>query len=106
MGYTVRDFASENPGLSYKELRNRFGEPEQIAESYIAEMEVSDLMKAINIGSRAMRALLASVALAIFIWFGFATLAYYDVFKYENGYAVIEVQGPVEAENAEGGIEK
>lgn len=99
----IRDYASENSVLSYKELRNRFGEPQQIAESFIAEMEVSDLRENLKTGSRVVRILLAFITLVVFIWFGFAALAYYDVFKYENGYSVIEIEGAEEAENAEGG---
>lgn len=103
MEHSVRDYASENPGVSCQEIRARFGTPQQIAESCIAEMEASELREELKIGWRVKNIILTGVTLAVLIWFGFVVMTYYDVLSYKNGYATIEIDVIEETEYTEGG---
>ena len=100
---SVRDYVSENPGTDYKKITARFGTPQQIAESCIAEMETSEIREELKFGWRVRNMILAGVTLAVLIWFGFVALAYYDMFKYQNGYAVVEIEEIEQIEYTEGG---
>lgn len=106
MENSVQNYASESSELSYKELITRFGTPKQIAECYIAEMDVSELRNTLKTGNRVLNLLVVVATLALFIWLGFVALAYYDVFKYENGYSTIEIEEIEQTQDTEGGIIK
>jgi len=100
---SVRDYASENPRISYRGIKARFGSPQQIAESCIAEMETSEIREELKFGWRLRNIILAGVTLAVLIWFGFVAWAYYDHTEYVNGYGVIEVEVIEQTESDGGG---
>lgn len=88
---SVREFASEESASDYAAIVKWFGLPQKIAESYVSEMEASDLLEEMNVRRKVVHILLASVTIIVLIWFGFTATAYYSHLKNENGYAVIEV---------------
>lgn len=88
---SVREFVSERPGVDYADIVKWFGVPQKIAESYVSEMEASELLEEMNVRRKVVHILLASVTIIVLIWFGFTATAYYSHLKNENGYAVIEV---------------
>ena len=49
---SVREYAVENPDLNYKEIVARFGTPQQIAESWLDEMEKPELARQLRINKR------------------------------------------------------
>lgn len=100
---SVWDYASENPRISYREIKARFGSPQQIAESCIAEMETAEIREELKFGWKVTNIILAGVTLAVLIWFGFVVMTYYDHLDYVNGYAVIEVEVIEEKESNGGG---
>ena len=102
----VRAYVSESPRTGYKQLKDRFGTPEQIVESYIAEMSTSDLREEFQIGKRMLNVMLISSTIVVLIWLIFAALGYYDVFKYENGYAEIEVLEIAQTDELDTGFSK
>lgn len=91
MENSVREFASEQPGTDYAAIVKWFGPPQKIAESYVAEMEASELLEEMNVRRKAVHILIASVTIIVLIWFSFTATAYYSHLKNVNGYAVIEV---------------
>ena len=88
---SVRDFASEHPGCDYRTLVKRFGEPERIAEQFVAEMEPQELLKAMQIRQKILYAALAAIALVMTIRLVFAAIAYSNYEKDGQGYAVVEI---------------
>ena len=91
MGSSVRDFAAETPNADYHMIVSRFGTPMQIAESYIAEMETSELLEGMQLQQKILLIALIAAALLFAIRFGFRAAAYWDFHKNMNGYAVVEV---------------
>lgn len=103
MEQSVRDYVTENPGADHKKIAARFGTPQQIAESCIAEMETAEIREELKFGWRVRNIILAGVTLIVLIWFGFVVMTYYDVLSYKNGYATIEIEVIEEIEYTEGG---
>lgn len=66
-------------------------------------METAEIREELKFGRKVTNIILAGVTLAVLIWFGFVALAYYDVLKYENGYAVVEIEVIEQIEYTEGG---
>lgn len=102
MENSVRDYLSENSYLNYKGINARFGTPQQIAESSIAEMETSELREELKFGWKLTNIVFAGITLAVLIWFGCVAWAYYGHTEYVDGYAVIEVE-VVEQDGSNGG---
>lgn len=69
----VRDYAERNPHGGYDAIVTRFGTPEQIAETYLADMELEELSKHLKIRKKIITILVAS-ALSIVILWGVAVL--------------------------------
>lgn len=88
---SVREYASEYPCIDYKGIVNRFGTPQQIAESYIAEMNTAELLQGMRIRDKVLLIVLATAALLSIVRFGFLAAGYYDHAKDMSGYAVVEV---------------
>lgn len=103
MEQSVRDYASENPRISYRGIKARFGSPQQIAESCIAEMETSEIREELKFGWKVTNIILAGITLVVLIWFGFVVMTYNDHLDYVNGYAVIEIEEIERIETDEGG---
>lgn len=91
MENSIREFVSDAPDVDYRAIVKWFGPPEKIAESYVQEMDASELLEEMNVRRKVVHILLASVTIIVLIWFGFTATAYYSHLKNENGYAVIEV---------------
>lgn len=91
MAASVREYASENPYVDYRTLAERFGEPQKIAESCVAEMKPEELLKQLQIRGRILRAALAAVMVTATVWLGLFVIAYFRYERNLQGYAVVEV---------------
>lgn len=87
----VRDFVSENPGVNYSGIVARFGTPEQIAESRVAEMEVAELLQGIQIRKKVLIIAVIAVMLLVMMRIGVHVAAYLEFTKDMRGYAVVDV---------------
>ena len=100
---SVRDFVIENSGADYNAIVSRFGNPTQIAESNIAEMDTAELLGNLQIHRRIVVIILAAATLLVMVRFGFRLAAYLEYYKKVNGYAVVEVIEIDPTEKNEGG---
>ena len=88
---SVREFAYENPCVNYSTIIARFGTPERIAESSVAEMETAELLQMMQIRQKILHITVFALTMLMVIWFGFHTVAYIDHTKDMRGYAVVEI---------------
>lgn len=89
---SVQDYVIENPYVNYKLLQRRFGTPRQIAESYIQEMDSSEVLLEMRSREKMLKAVLTALSLFVLIWFGFCAAAYYQHTVAVNGSGVIEIE--------------
>lgn len=88
---SIRAYASEQPNVDYRTLAERFGAPQKIAESCVAEMEPEELLKQLQIRGRILHAALAAIAVTMTVWLTIFVIAYFRYEKNLQGYAVVEI---------------
>ena len=88
---SVREFVSENPGCDYRMLATRFGEPQKIAEQFVAEMEPEELLKEIQMREKILLLLACTAAVLVIMRFCFNVASYMSFKRSANGYAVVEI---------------
>lgn len=91
MERSIRDFVIENASVDYHAIVKRFGAPRQIAESYITEMETSELLEGMRIRQKILLVAIGAVVLLVIMRFGFLLAAYLGFDKDMRGYAVVEI---------------
>ena len=100
----VRDYLSEKPDASYRQIKARFGDPHQIALSYAEEIEAEDLLDLLQLNCKVITLILVVASVVLTSWFGVIVTMYYDHRKDVNGYLVVEEVVVIDrAENDEGG---
>ena len=60
----VNDFLQENPDADIAAIMQHFGTPEQIAGSYLSEMDPKELQKSLNVRKRIITLVLIAVLAA------------------------------------------
>ena len=100
---SVRDYAERNPRGGYAAIVTRFGEPEQIAASYLEELDVSDLKKQLSIRKRIICAVVTASIIAVGIWAGVVAHALWKYNNSANGYFERVITEDVTADNYNGG---
>lgn len=71
----VRDYAERNPHAGYDGLIQRFGTPTQVAESCLADMDVEELSKQLNIRKKIVAIVAATAVVIVALWAGAVTIA-------------------------------
>ena len=77
----IDDAMLDEPDLTYEMLVKRFGTPQQIASSYVDEMETPELLKKLRIKKKIFAVVCATAAIILAIWIGVvvtATQAHYN----------------------------
>ena len=88
----VRDYAERNPNGGYDAIAHRFGEPEQIAASYLEELDASELKKQLSIRKKILCAVVAVVIIAVGIWAGVVLYALHEYGDAMPGYIEVTVE--------------
>ena len=65
---SVLDYAIKHPRADYKAIISRFGMPEQVAQSCIDEMELSELLSAMRLRKWVFTVILAVSISIVFLW--------------------------------------
>ena len=92
MAIPVRDYAERNPHGGYDAIVARFGEPEQIAASYLEELDISDLKKQLSIRKRILYAAVAVGIIGVGIWAGVVLYALHEYGDAMPGYIEVTVE--------------
>ena len=91
MTASVREYASERPNTDYAALASRFGDPQKIAESCVAEMEPEELLAEMQIRQKILFLAICVITVLMMVRIIYLTSAYANVRNSINGYAIVEV---------------
>ena len=72
---TVNDTVSENPEISFEQLRDQFGAPETVAASYVENAGTAEILKSLQIRRRILGVVTAAAVLVLLMWAGVVTWA-------------------------------
>ena len=89
---SVTQFLQECPDATFQAVTGRFGTAQQIAESYAEQLSPEKLRKNISIRKRALAIIAASCALAVAIWFAYATAVTIDKLNEDPGFVEIYIE--------------
>lgn len=85
----IENVISESEGeLTYGQLVERFGTPQQIASAYVDEMGTIELLNDLRIKRKIVRAVAVSCAIALVMWAGCIAAALANDYNADNGYMV------------------
>lgn len=88
---SIRDYVSDGADLTYDQLKKRFGDPEQIAFTYVNEMETGELVEEIRIRKKKVGIITVTAVVMVLLWTVRLVISYTDHEKDVNGYAVVEI---------------
>lgn len=88
IGSTIAEYLSEEPGADYNKLLARFGTPQQIAASYVDEMETGELLRDLRIRRKIVGILTAVAATVVILWLGVVSIALIGHNEQMNGHIV------------------
>ena len=91
MESSIRDYVSEDAYVTLDQLKNRFGEPKQIALTYINEMEAHKLSKELKKEKSIVYTVIVTAIVIVALWAGMVVTSYIDHRKNANGYAIVEI---------------
>lgn len=88
---SIESYIFDGDNISYRQIRSRFGNPQQIAMAYLTEMDPEELLERINRKRIVVRGFVTVVIIALALW---ATSLIHDliaVIKDNNGYEIVEI---------------
>lgn len=88
IGGTISEYLAEKPGADYDKLLTRFGTPQQIAASYVDEMETGELLRDLRIRRKIVGILTAVAATVVILWLGVVSIALIGHNEQMNGHIV------------------
>ena len=100
---SVWDYVTRYPNADYRTLTARFGEPQQIAETYVAEMEADELLRELDHRKEIVRIIFFTAVTIVTLWFGTVLYMICDNANSTNGYYVVEIVEEERIELTEGG---
>ena len=83
------DYLNDHPDADFAELSHRFGTPQQIAASYIEEMNVQDLLKQLRIRKKIICIVVATALTLVSLWAGVVITALIRHVKAMDGYLIV-----------------
>lgn len=97
---SILEYEAEIPNAGYDDLRARFGTPEQIAASYLEELDVPALKKQLSVRKRIIFAVVAVAIVVVGIWAGVVLHALREYGDAMPGYieVIVEVDERVPVE--------
>lgn len=88
----IENFVLSNPSADFAEIENHFGSPQQIASSYVEDMNTPELLHALRTRKRIVVVVMAVVLSALLIWACAVTVAVIDFSKSNNGYFITDLK--------------
>lgn len=89
--HSIESYIFDGDYISYRLIRSRFGDPQQIAGAFLTEMDPEELLEKINRKRIVVRGFVTVVIIALALW---ATSLIHDliaVIKDNNGYEIVEI---------------
>lgn len=91
MARSIRDYVSEGADVSYELLKARFGEPKQIAFTYVNELETDALVKELSNNKRIYTVAVVTASILVMLWVAYLGYCYSSYEKNINGYMTVEI---------------
>lgn len=88
----IDDFMTNNPDAQYTNLVARFGTPQEIAASYVNEMDMGELLEGLKIRKRIMKTIMIAAVIALLLWLGEIMAAHFQIMNTANGYMVDTIE--------------
>ena len=88
---SIESYIFDGAYISYRQIRSRVGDPQQIAMAYLTEMDPEQLLERIKRKRIVVRGFVTMVIIALALW---ATSLIHDliaVIKDNNGYEIVEI---------------
>lgn len=102
----IDDFMTNNPDAQYTNLVARFGTPQEIAASYVNEMDMGELLEGLKIRKRIMKTIMIAAVIAVLLWLGEIMIAHFQIMNTANGYMVDTIEVIEQNTYETGGSEK
>lgn len=94
----VSQYLQESPNATLQDITNRFGTAQQIAEAYAEQLSPEKLRKNISIRKRILAIVAASCAVAVAIWFAYATAVTIDKLNEDPGVIIVDIESSKQEE--------
>jgi len=85
-------FMEDHPDADYQAIVAQFGTPQQIAASYVDEMDTPELLNQLRIKKRIVAIVAVSAVTALLMWAGVVTKAYIDHVDAMNGILTTDIE--------------
>ena len=89
--------------MQYRDILNRFGTPERVAESWLEETAPDVILQGMHYGTRLTYIFLYAVILVIAIWLGAVTIALKSDYNQARGSLTVEIVDGT-AQTTDGGV--
>lgn len=83
--------SSNEEELSYGQIVERYGTPQQIASAYVDEMGTMELLDDLRIKRKIIRVVCASCIIALMMWVGCIAAALVNDYHADNGYMEVVI---------------
>ena len=93
---SIRDFCSQEESVDISKIMERFGTPEEIAESVLKQNEPAKVNRSLKVGKRIVIAVIVIALVVGVIVLGIQMLNYWKNENYREGYYVETVAQPGE----------
>ena len=87
----ILDYVFDSGDITYDKLLKRFGVPDQVAFTYVNEMETVELVQEIKVGKKVVSIILATAVIMVLIWTVVVGICYNDHVNDSDGYSVVEI---------------
>ena len=91
IGTAVNSYMERHPGTSYGQLLQRFGTPQQVACTYVDEMETTELLCRLNLRGKVLKTVAATCVTAVVLWAIGLLVVTIEFYQGANGYCVFTI---------------
>ncbi len=91
MQRSIRDYVSEGENPSYEKIIERFGKPNQIAATFLGEMETEELLRNMKASGRVVQIVAITAILIIAMWAGVVSIALVNELIESDGYGTMTI---------------
>lgn len=91
MGTCVRDYVTENTSVDEQTIVLKFGDPQQIAATYVNEMDTEEILQHLQYRTIIIKIVVVISVIILAVWLGVVSTASMRHFNSMNGYHVEEI---------------
>ena len=88
---SIESYIFEGDYVSYRQIRSRFGDPQQIAIAYLSEMTTEEVLEKVKQKQFIVRTVLAVVIVVMILWAVYQARQLINFWDDTNGYMIVEI---------------